>query len=217
MITIIGTNHISHESLKLVEKAKAADIMALELDRGRLQGLLTNQKTSKSPKVIGQIGVAGYLFLVIGGAIQQKLGKMTGLNPGSEMLHAYKIAKDNGMNIALIDQDFRITMKKFSNMKARHKLKLFKELFRPAPKELRFNPTSIPNQQIIEIAMKYMKQRLPEMYKILVDDRNHVMAKRLAYLQFTNPDKHVAAVLGAGHVQEVAQLSKNYLKKLQEG
>lgn len=216
MITIIGTNHVSHDSLKLVDKAKDADIMALELDRGRLHALISKQKTSRSPAVIKQMGVAGYIFLLIGGTIQQKLGKMTGLTPGSEMLHAYNLAKEKNMQVALIDQDFRITMKKFSKMKVRHKLKIFRELFRPAPKDLRFNPTKIPNQEVIKKAMHYMKERLPEMHKVLVDDRNHVMAKRLAKLQLMNPDKNIAAVLGAGHVREVAELSKIYLKKLQE-
>ncbi len=216
MITIVGTNHVSHESLKLVDKVRDADIMALELDSNRLQALLSRQKTSKSPKLISQVGVGGYLFLLIGGAIQQKLGKITGLSPGSEMLYAYELAKENGMKLALIDQDFRITMKKFSKMKTRHKLKLFREFFRPAPRNLRFSPASIPSQELIESAMDYMKLRLPEMHKILVDDRNHVMAERLAYLQYNNPDKNIAAILGAGHVKEVARLSKNYIKKLRE-
>lgn len=213
MITIIGTNHISAESLKKVEEVKNADIVALELDRPRLEGLLSGKNSSKNPAIISQIGMAGYLFTLIGGFIQRKLGKITGISPGSEMLKAYNIAKDEKKKIALIDQDIRVTMKNFSKMKAKHKLKLFSQLFKPAPKEFRFNPKTIPKSELIEKIMNYMKQELPELYKVLIDDRNHVMAKRLAHIQFTHPDKDIAAVLGAGHVKEVVLLSKNYLNK----
>lgn len=216
MITIIGTNHISEESLKRVEHVRNADIIALELDRPRLEGLLSGKTSSKNPAVIGQIGLAGYLFTLIGGFIQRKLGKVTGISPGSEMLRAYNIAMEEKKKVALIDQDIRITMKNFSKMKARHKFKLLAQIFRPAPKEFRFNPKTIPKDELIEKIMKYMKQELPELYKVLIDDRNHVMAKRLAHIQFTNPDKNIAAVLGAGHVKEVAILSKNYLKNLHD-
>lgn len=217
MIQIVGTSHISKESIDRINvHIDTADIVALELDSNRLQALLSKQKTSKNPVLIGKIGLLGYLFLVIASGLQQKLGKITGLTPGSELLHAYKTAAKKNLQVALIDQDVRITLNKLSRMKLKHKLSLLKEMFKPAPKNLRFDIRTIPDEEVITTAMNYLKKVSPPMHKILVDERNHVMAQKLAILQHKFPDKKILAVIGAGHAKEVATLATKYINQINQ-
>ena len=94
-LTIIGTSHISVESIKEVQSKILKirpDIIALELDSKRFYALTAkNKKISLSD--IKKIGLKGYLFNLIGSYLERKLGKLVGISPGSEMLEAIRIAK----------------------------------------------------------------------------------------------------------------------------
>ncbi|MEM4247380.1 MAG: TraB/GumN family protein, partial [Candidatus Woesearchaeota archaeon] len=63
-----------------------------------------------------------------------------------------------------------------------------------------------------EKMIRQVKKRYPNIYRVLVTERNNVMAKNLAHLMQTNPEKNIAAVIGAGHEKELLQLIKNELK-----
>ena len=115
-LVIIGTSHISVESIKEVQSKILKirpDIIALELDSKRFYAL-----TAKNKKInlldIKKIGIKGYLFNLLGSYLERKLGKLVGISPGSEMLKAIRIAKKLNIKIALIDQDIEITLKNLS-------------------------------------------------------------------------------------------------------
>lgn len=57
-----------------------------------------------------------------------------------------------------------------------------------------------------------MKKRYPSVYRVLVEERNIYMAKRLANIATHYPDANIIAVVGAGHEQEIAKLLKSYVK-----
>ena len=59
-----------------------------------------------------------------------------------------------------------------------------------------------------------MKKRYPNVYRVLVQERNDVMARNIAVLMKLNPQKKVLAVMGAGHEDEMETLVKHYLKKI---
>src|SRR3989338_2702256 len=116
-LTIIGTSHIARQSLKDVEEAiikKNPDIIALELDKKRLYSLIHKPEGKISIYSIRRIGLKGYIFSLIGAWAERKLGKMVGVSPGSEMKNAINLAKKGRMEIALVDQDIEITLKRFS-------------------------------------------------------------------------------------------------------
>ena len=75
-LTILGTSHISRESIHQVrqhiEKNKP-EIIALELDIKRFYGLI--QKHTKSPSIF-QIGVKIWLLNQLGSWVEKKLGKL---------------------------------------------------------------------------------------------------------------------------------------------
>ena len=76
-IKLLGTSHISKQSVDEIKQEienYTPDIVAVELDQQRAIALLSEQKNKVSITQILQIGVKGYLFVKIGGYVQQKLG-----------------------------------------------------------------------------------------------------------------------------------------------
>src|SRR3989338_11107380 len=106
-LTIIGTSHIAKQSIQEIKKAvheQNPDIIAVELDSFRASALLEAKKSKLSFTDILHIGIKGFIFAKIGQAVQQKLGKMVGVDPGSEMKTALLLAREKNKIIAFIDQ-----------------------------------------------------------------------------------------------------------------
>src|SRR3989344_74424 len=116
-ISIIGTSHIARESveeIKQYSESKKPEIVAVELDAQRAEGLLRHQKTSVSIKDITKIGVKGFVFVKVGQFVQGKLGQLVGSDPGSEMRTAILEAKKRQLIVAFIDQPIQKTLQAFS-------------------------------------------------------------------------------------------------------
>ncbi len=214
-LIIIGTSHIAKESLIEVEntiKEQKPDIIALELDKKRYHGLLYNKKGPIKLSQIKEIGIKGFLFSLIGAFVEKKLGEYVGVAPGSEMITAIRLARKDKIGIALIDQDIDITLKRFSKTltwkeKWNFVVDIVKGLiFRK--KEVDFDLTKVPSKKVIDILIKKVKNRYPNIYKVLIEERNQVMAAKLNQLITKNPDKKILAIVGAGHEEAIINLIK---------
>lgn len=224
-ITLIGTSHIAKESLEKIKTAfgtENPDIICLELDKIRLNGLLEEQKKGKKEKInimmIPKIGLNGFIFALIGSWAQKKLGNIVGVKPGSEMLLGYKLAKQNNKKIELIDQDLRITLKRFSAaFRWREKFRIVKDIFvaifSPKKRRLTFDLTKVPEDKLIRKLLDEVKLKYPSIYKVLVTERNEYMAKKIAEISENNPDSKIMAIIGAGHKKEMIDLIKKFKLK----
>ena len=129
-LTIIGTSHISKQSVNDVKEhilIEKPEIIAIELDKIRLYSLLNKKKKLKSVD-FRKIGFTGLIFNFIGAYIEKKLGKLVDTKPGSEMLAAIKLARQEKIPISLIDQDIRITLKKITkNITWKEKYRFLKD------------------------------------------------------------------------------------------
>ena len=213
-LVIIGTSHISVESIKEVQskilKLKP-DIIALELDSKRFYAL-----TAKHKKIdlldIKKIGLKGYLFNLIGSYLEKRLGRLVGISPGSEMLEAIRIAKKLNIKIALIDQDIEITLKNLSKtITWKEKLKfLWSIITIPIQKhKVEFDLKKVPSEKTIKKLIAQIKKQYPSLYKTLIQDRDIYIAKSLYNLTSSNPEKKIIAVVGAGHESSIIKLIKN--------
>jgi len=223
-LSIIGTSHISIESVNEIEvfiKTQNPDIICLELDKNRFYALM--QKTKRTPSIrdIKDFGLKGFIFLLIGNYVERKLGGKVGLEPGAEMHKAIELAKEKNIPLALIDQDIRITLKRLK-FTGKEKWNLIKDIFRSiffAKSELKrlgfenIDLTKVPEQKIIDKMMIDVKIKYPNFYKTLVEDRNNFMAKKIAGLMLLKKDKKILAIVGAGHGKEMLSLIKEYLDK----
>lgn len=195
------------ESVKEVEwyiNKEKPDIVALELDKGRFKALLYG-KSKVGFMDLKDVGIKGYLFGLIGAYVEKKIGKIVGVSPGSEMKKAAEVAKENKCRIALIDQDIRITLKRFSKeITWKEKFRFLFDIFKGVFKRQRipFDLKRVPSKKIIEKLMGDVKRRYPNAYHVLVVERNKIMAKHLYSLM---QNYKVVAVVGAGHEEDIVK------------
>ncbi|MFH1064479.1 MAG: TraB/GumN family protein [Candidatus Woesearchaeota archaeon] len=226
-LLIIGTSHVAQQSLDEITLAfqqHKPDIVAVELDRKRLHALLSDEHAAPNLSAIRKVGLKGYLFAVIGGFLQRKLGNVVGVKPGSEMKLAVELAKKIDAKIALIDQDIEVTLKKFSlsitwREKFRFVIDVFNSLLfrKKTLAELGIGPdvldlSKVPEKELVKKLMLQLKGRYPNVYSVLVKERNRIMANNIAKLIDKFPDENVLVVIGAGHEDDVFEMVKKSMQ-----
>ena len=216
-IVFLGTSHIAKESydqVKVQVQNNKPDIITLELDMKRFQALLHGHKRSHSLKSIRTIGLKGYIFQFIGAWAEKKLGELTGFSPGSEMKHAIKLAKKNKISLALIDQDIEITLKKLSkHLSWKEKFNFVIDILKALitrKREFEFDLQKVPEEKIIKKLLNKVKTRYPNVYKVLISDRNKFMFKALKKLSEQHPNKKILAIIGAGHLDGISKMLKSH-------
>jgi len=219
-IILLGTSHIATQSLKDVENAinkEKPDIIALELDKRRLYAMLQKKRPKLKLRDIKHIGIKGFFFSLIGAWAERKLGEKTGVKPGDEMRKAFKMAKVRKIDIALIDQDIEVTLKKISKrLTWREKWNFVVDIFKAIilrKKEVIFDLSKVPSANIIRKLTSKVRKRYPHIYEVLVVERNTIMAKNIARLVRNNPNKKILAIIGAGHEKEILDIVKEEEKK----
>ncbi len=203
MPEFVYTSHIAQESIEEIEQAfqeYQPDIVAVELDPQRLQALQMQQR-NYSPRLIFTIGITGYLFMLLGSYMQNKLGDAVGMRPGEEMLTAYRMADERNIPVALIDQPVEQTLKRVSSIPFSEKLAIAWELvkapFVRTPYEI--DLSEVPSDELIAQLTEELHSKFPNLYQALLIERNHVMASNIRHLQRTNPESDILVVMGAGH------------------
>ena len=209
-LTIIGTSHIARESIEEVTKAiitEKPEIVALELDLRRFHALL-NPRPKMKLRDIRMLGVKGWLLNLIGSWAEAKMGKLVGVKPGTEMKTAIMLAAKTNAKVVLIDRDITITLKRLTTEitwreKSRFIADIFKALLLRKAPEINFDLRKVPSKELIEKLMKNVKTRYPNVYKVLVRERDVHMAKALNKLINTEKDKRIVAIVGAGHEESI--------------
>ncbi len=215
---ILGTSHIAKQSLNEVKKAfeEPPDIITLELDKQRFIALVKGKERGASWRDIKHIGFKGFAFALLGEWAERKLGDQVGVKPGAEMKLAAQLAAVNNKQVVLIDQPIAITLKKFGQaITWKEKGRFVYDLIAGVlwnRKKLPFDLRTVPSADLVASLTKEVKDRYPNVYRVLVEERNEIMARRLAQLMQKNPEKKILAVMGAGHAKEVLLLVKEYLK-----
>lgn len=218
-ITILGTSHIAQQSIQDIQQQLHAinpDIIAVELDRQRLHGLLSNQKPSLDIRILPQVGVKGYLFAVIGAFLQKKLGGLVDVSPGADMKFASQQAMQAKKTLVLIDQPIIVTLKRFSQTFTwKERGRLFWDLLTGWRKKQRvvIPLTTVPGQDLVTMLLKQVKGRYPSLYNVFVHERDVYMAKQLVAVRKKFPEHSVFAVVGEGHMQGLTQELEKLIKQ----
>ena len=210
--SLVGTSHIAGQAVKAVRQAfeeQNPDVVAVELDPDRLAGLLAGERPRPSIRIVREVGVRGYLFALIGGSLQRRLGRIVDVLPGSDMLAAVRLAQRHAKKALLIDRDLRITLQRLNHALGWRELKQFcKDLWRGVRGKERFSfdLSKIPDERTVERILLEFRQRYPRPYRVLVAERNTHMAEALLAYHRQNPSQKVLVVVGAGHVVGMRQL-----------
>ncbi len=220
-VILVGTSHIAHESVKNVAAVIdhfAPCIVGVELDRQRFYALLEQSRPRYFPTFqnIRRFGVKGTLFALIASAVSEKLAKMVHARPGDDMRSALRTAKKHQLVIALLDQPIRTTLHRFSAaITWREKWHFFIDvlngIFFPQWELRRYeldklDLRKVPSTEIIKRLLSHVKERYPNVYRVLIDERNRFMVHQIKKFQQKYPEQTIVAIIGAGHEEGMKEL-----------
>ncbi len=216
-LILIGTSHISPESIALVRKTiqeQKPGFVAIELDKGRFHGLMGKKgKKRISFHELRKLGLSSFLFALFGAWIEEKLGKMVGTKPGTEMKTAIIEAAKIQAKVLLIDQEISITLKRmFKTLTRREKMRFVLDIFKGLlgmGEHISFDLKKTPPEELIEKLIGQVRQRYPSVYTTLIEERNTFMAKKLLLSMTKHPQETIIAVVGAGHEKGIYQFLTN--------
>lgn len=210
-IILVGTAHISQESVDTVERIIAEempDTVCVELDRQRLQALRDKNRW-ESLNLIQVIKTGQVPFLLANlalAAFQKRMGLQTGVKPGAELSAAAAAAEAKGLQVELIDREIRTTL-----LRAWRKTGFWKRMHLVST----LIAGMFENQKLDEAELAKLRQSdtlsamldematiLPSIKSILVDERDHYMAHHIR----NAPGTKVVAVVGAAHIPGILRL-----------
>ena len=222
-IFLIGTAHVSRESVDLVREVieeENPDIVAVELDKQRYDSLLNKKKWDETEihKVIRTGRIYLFLLQLLLTNFQRKIGDELGVKPGSEMLKAIELAREEDIKIALVDRDIRITLKRaFKKMSLREKFKLFLGFLSGILEEEEINDEileRLKDKDIVTEMVEELSREMPSIKGVLIDERDRYIANKIINLE----GEKIVAVVGAGHVDGIKKFieSKNGKKGIDD-
>lgn len=213
-IILVPTSHVAGESLERVIKAvekESPDCLAVELDVNRYRAMLSEQ-TLSSVEVIRQTGVFTFLIYWVMKRLQGYFGKKTGILPGTEMMKAVDIGRERKIPVAFIDQDINVTFLGISNLSFGEKFSLFTLLIKaviglkvPLPgKKVKFDLDRVPEKRLVSHALSLLKEEIPGLYRVLVENRDRHMGRAL--LTLSKKYERIVCVVGAGHEEGLKRM-----------
>ncbi|MFB6281814.1 MAG: TraB/GumN family protein [Haloferacaceae archaeon] len=116
-VRVVGTAHVSDESVAAVEAAVAEadpDVVAVELDEGRYRQLRGGAPDDIEPAdLLDGNTVFQFIAYWTLSYVQSRLGERFDVRPGADMLAAVEAAEERGIEVALVDRDIETTIQRF--------------------------------------------------------------------------------------------------------
>ena len=128
-ITLVGTAHVSHESVDEVRETVARerpDVVAVELDETRYRRMQGETPDDIDPgDVISGKTVYQFLAYWMLSYVQSRLGDRFDIEPGADMRAGIEAATAGGSAVSLVDRDIQTTVQRlWSGMRFREKLSI---------------------------------------------------------------------------------------------
>ena len=207
-VLLIGTAHISQESVDLVRQVitlENPDTVCLELDDKRYKVLMEKKRWQALDlkEVIKNKQLSTLMINMLMASYQKKLGSQLGVTPGAELLAAAETADRHGIPIALCDRDVRITLRRtWKSTSFFKKGYLFAALLGSL-----FDRTEVSEEKLAELRQKdvlaelmdEMGDTLTDVKRVLIDERDIYLAEKIR----TTPGGKIVAVVGAGHISGI--------------
>ncbi len=213
-VILVGTAHVSKSSVEEVRASieeNAPDTVAVELCQSRYD-VLKNPKNWQDMDIIKVIKEkkAPFLFAnLVMASFQKRVGERFGVRPGDEMRSAIEVAEAEQIPVALVDRNVQITIQRvWRNLSAWEKIRLmFSSLFSIlAVDELEEDEIErLKEKDMLTAAMEEIAKSAPTIKRVLIDERDAYMARKIADIE---ADK-VLAVVGAGHMEGLIRQLKN--------
>lgn len=214
-ITLVGTAHVSAESITEVEstiRELKPDCVAIELDDKRADSIKNKDKYRQIDIIQILKRKEGFLLManLILASFQRRMGANVGVQPGDEMLAGMRVAEELNIPTVMADRPIQTTLKRaWAKNSFFGKCKLLSMLIASAFSKEEMSAQEIEdikNKNEMDSMMAELADYLPVIKTVLIDERNEYLATKIWNAQGNS----VVAVLGAGHLDGVEE----YLKKL---
>ena len=209
-ITLIGTAHVSAESVAEVENSIREikpDSVAIELDEKRADSIRNKDKYRELDIVKVLRRGEGFLLLanLVLASFQRRMGQNVGVNPGDEMLAAMRVADELNIPTVMADRAIQTTLKRaWAKNSFWGKCKLLATLLSSAFSKEDMSAQDIENikeKNEMDSMMNELSEYMPVVKEVLIDERNVYLAEKI----WSSPGNKVVAVLGAGHLDGVVE------------
>ncbi len=202
---LVGTNHISEESAKLVKNVideVRPDCVCVELDQKRYQKYTSPEEWAKTDiiKIIKQNKLVVLFSNIVYGALQRKLAKEKGTKQAGELIQALESAKDVGADIQLIDRDIQVTFKRmWRHLSFTQKPKLIMTFFSEFEDVETERLEDFLESDSFDNVFIQLSKKFPTIYNDMITERDKVMVTNL---QNSKYDVNVV-VVGKAHINGI--------------
>jgi len=204
-ITLVGTAHVSRESVEHVEQVineTHPDTVCVELCQSRFQSIRKKDQWLEMDiiKVIKEKKSFLLLSNLMLSSFQKRIGDKLGVKPGEEMIRAIDTAESTGAEICLADRDITITLSRtWRSTGFWSKIKLLFQLVLSMGGVDEIDEKDIEEMKqadMLESILSEVEKSHPVLREILIDERDRYLAQKIKEA----PGKKIVAVVGAGHV-----------------
>lgn len=209
-VIILGTAHVSKSSVEETHSAIQEfkpDEVAVELCRSRFD-VIKNPQAWQEMDIVKVIREKKSLLLfanLVMSSIQRRMGEKLDVKPGDEMRAAIEEAEAAGIEIALIDRPVQITLQRaWKSLGAWEKTKF---LFSSLTSILSVEDIGeeeiekLKEKDMLTQAVEEIAKQAPTIKRVLIDERDAYMARKIADLK----GSRVLAVVGAGHMNGIIE------------
>ena len=209
-ILLVGTAHVSRESVDLVRElieAERPDRVCIELDAQRFEALSQRRRWEELDlrEVTRKRQLAPLLANLVLAAYQKKLGGALGVLPGSELVEAARAAEAAGIPVVLCDRDVRVTLRRvWASLSLWKKSLLISTLGASLFERAELDEATLRRlreQDVLSELMRELGEAMPGLKTALIDERDEYLAQKIREAG----GSRVVAVVGAGHVAGIRQ------------
>lgn len=215
-IILVGTAHVSRESADLVERViheENPDTICVELCSDRLEAIRQQERWQEMDimKVIRDKRTSMLLAQLLMVSFQKKMAQKFGIQPGEEMRRAVRLAEEKGAKLELADRPIRVTLlRAWRKMSFWSKLRVLPEMIVSlfvADDITEEDIEKLKEQDVLEIALKSLGEKLPALKSTLIDERDQYLARKIGEAE----GRKIVVVVGAGHVPGIRSNMGRYI------
>ena len=214
-LRILGTAHVATASVEAVREqieTYQPKVVGVELCQTRHDALVEGRRLDKEGlrRVIKEGKAPMVLIQAMLSAEQRRMGLNEGQEPGAELLAAVQTANEAGLEVALVDRDIQVTMRRaWKKMKWKERFRLLLSLFveeEDEEEEMDLDDL-LSDSDLLSSMMDELKQFSPGAGEALIDERDQYIAEKIMQ---SKTEEKMLVVVGAGHLKGIEKALSPY-------
>ena len=211
----LGTAHVATASVEAVREqieTYQPKVVGVELCQTRHDALVEGRRLDKEGlrRVIKEGKAPMVLIQAMLSAEQRRMGLNEGQEPGAELLAAVQTANEAGLEVALVDRDIQVTMRRaWKKMKWKERFRLLLSLFveeEDEEEDLDLDDL-LSDSDLLSSMMDELKQFSPGAGEALIDERDQYIAEKIMQ---SKTEEKMLVVVGAGHLKGIEKALSPY-------